>query len=438
MINANRLPAYLAGAAVLAVVVVSVLMLAGGDGSGGYLSSVPDTPQADADNPTVRMKMLENDMTTMRSRMVQLQAEKDEAIKKNAQLSGSLDQVTNRLQSLETRPLPETDTGMIDDLMARIDSLSGQVGELQSLPVADAYPVGGTVAVVPPGCIAPLDAPQACEGDWAAGGLAAATTTASSADFGFGGGAALADDPRYTVPENATLMDAIALTAMIGRIPVGGNVADPFPVKVITGPENLAANGLWIPGVQGMIWRGFAVGDRTLNCVRANLVSVTFVFEDGTIRTVRNAASGASSRGGGNQPLATLSDPQGIPCVSGKLVSNAASYLAGRTLVVGTAAAADAVARSESTTIIGGATGTATTVVDGDTGRYAAGQAAADGLQEIAQWLDERQATAFDAVVVPPGHRVAIHVEQPIRIDYEPNGRRLQYAHYDDHSDGLD
>ena len=321
--------------------------------------------------------------------------------------------------------------------MARIDSLSGQVGDLQARPTADAYPVGGATEAAPPGCIAPLDAPQACDGDWASGGLATAAAGGEGTPP-FSDTPALSADPRYTVPENATLMEAVALTALIGRIPVSGNVADPFPVKIITGPENLAANGLWIPGVQGMVWRGYAVGDRTLNCVRANLVSVTFVFEDGTIRTVRSSGASAGQRDNSAQPLATLSDPQGIPCVSGKLVSNASTYLAGRVLVVGTAAAADAVANSQTTTIVGGATGTATTIVDGDSAKFALGQATADGLQEAARWLDDRQATAFDAVVVPPGQQVAIHVEQPIRIDYEPYGRRLQYAHRYDHRTDLD
>ena len=58
-----------------------------------------------------------------------------------------------------------------------------------------------------------------------------------------------------------------------------------MPFKVITGKENLAANGLRIPGIEGMIWSGTAVGDWTLSCVTGKLESVTFVFEDGTIQT---------------------------------------------------------------------------------------------------------------------------------------------------------
>ena len=59
-----------------------------------------------------------------------------------------------------------------------------------------------------------------------------------------------------------------------------------MPFKIITGADNLAANGLTVPGVQGMVWSGTAVGDWTLACVTGRLDSVTFVFDDGTIRTL--------------------------------------------------------------------------------------------------------------------------------------------------------
>ena len=59
--------------------------------------------------------------------------------------------------------------------------------------------------------------------------------------------------PVYTVPRNATLIGSTAMTALVGRVPVQGQVRDPMPFKVITGADNLAANGLTVPGVQGMV-----------------------------------------------------------------------------------------------------------------------------------------------------------------------------------------
>ena len=65
----------------------------------------------------------------------------------------------------------------------------------------------------------------------------------------------------YTAPTNATLMGSVAMTALIGRIPIDGTVNDPFPFKVLIGADNLAANGIEIPDVAGAVVSGTASGD---------------------------------------------------------------------------------------------------------------------------------------------------------------------------------
>src|SRR5690606_11268554 len=77
--------------------------------------------------------------------------------------------------------------------------------------------------------------------------------------------------PNYTIPARATGFDAVALTALIGRVPVSGSVVDPFPVKLVLGQDNLAANGHHIPGLDGIILDGIAQGDWTLGCVSVKL-----------------------------------------------------------------------------------------------------------------------------------------------------------------------
>jgi len=153
--------------------------------------------------------------------------------------------------------------------------------------------------------------------------------------------------PVYTIPENATLMGSVAMTALIGRVPVDGTVNDPYPFKVLVGPENLTANGIDLPDVAGAVMSGTASGDWTLSCVRGQVESITFVFTDGTIRTVpqpkaiasRTASSTQSSntdkiRGG----LGYLSDPFGIPCIAGERRSNAQQYLCSQSLIPAAAA----------------------------------------------------------------------------------------------------
>ena len=120
--------------------------------------------------------------------------------------------------------------------------------------------------------------------------------------------------PVYTVPRNATLIGSTAMTALVGRVPIQGQVRDPMPFKVITGAENLAANGLRVPGVQGMVWSGTAIGDWTLSCVTGRLDSVTFVFDDGTIRTLSSDDRQSQSRAGARTgPWAGSPTPRGSP-----------------------------------------------------------------------------------------------------------------------------
>jgi integrating conjugative element protein (TIGR03752 family) len=234
--------------------------------------------------------------------------------------------------------------------------------------------------------------------------------------------------PVYTIPRNATLIGSTAMTALVGRIPVKGQVRDPMPFKVITGKDNLAANGLTIPGVQGMIWSGTAIGDWTLSCVSGQLESVTFVFDDGTIQTLSsddNSMRGAS--GTTDKPLGWISDVRGIPCISGERKTNAPAYLTQRIAAMSLEAAAEAAAQSETTTLLSDS-GSVSSAVTGDSGQYILGKTLSGGSQEIAQWLRERQAQSFDAVFVPAGIEVAIHVDHELPIDFHANGRKLHHG----------
>ncbi len=234
--------------------------------------------------------------------------------------------------------------------------------------------------------------------------------------------------PVYTIPRNATLIGSIAMTALVGRVPVKGQVLDPMPFKVIAGKDNLAANGLTIPNVQGMVFSGTAIGDWTLSCVTGQLESVTFVFEDGTIQTVSSDDNSLGGSGGNrDKPLGWISDARGIPCISGERKTNAPAYLTQRIGAMAIEAAAQAAAQSQTTTVVSD-TGTASSTVTGDAGKYILGKTASGGSQEVAQWLRERQAQNFDAVFVPAGIELAIHVDHELPIDFHANGRKLHHG----------
>ena len=97
--------------------------------------------------------------------------------------------------------------------------------------------------------------------------------------------AKVAKIPVYTLHDAAILSNSRSVTPIIGRVPNGGDVRDPFRFRVVTGGENIMANGHRVPGVKDAIWSGYAVGVREESCVRGYIDTVTFVFEDGTIFT---------------------------------------------------------------------------------------------------------------------------------------------------------
>lgn len=239
------------------------------------------------------------------------------------------------------------------------------------------------------------------------------------------------DTPAYTVPRNSTLIGSTGMTALIGRIPKDGTVEDPFPFKVIVGKENLAANGLQIPGLDGMIFSGKASGDWTLSCVRGQLHSVTYVFADGTIRTLSSDDQQGLSQQGQNdeRPLGWISDRRGIPCVTGVRISNSATYLSGRILASAAEAAAGAFSQGEVTNSVSALGGVSTSVITGDAAKYAGGQALSGGAAEVSTYIRERAAQSFDVIYVDTGVELAIHIDIELPIDYEHKGRKTSYVY---------
>jgi integrating conjugative element protein (TIGR03752 family) len=233
--------------------------------------------------------------------------------------------------------------------------------------------------------------------------------------------------PAFTIPRNATLFSNDTMTALLGVIPVKGSVLDPIRFKLITGPQNMATNGLYIPGVANIVWSGIAIGNREMSCVRGEVYSVTFTFEDGTIRTVSTNKSTANTETSKSAKiLGYISDTKGSPCIRGQLITNAEDYLTDRMLASGVAATADAYAQTQETTVA--SDGFVQSFFSGNSGEYIGSKALAGSLSELTNYLRERQANAVDLVFVPSGQEVVLHVEDQIELDYEPDGRRLNHA----------
>lgn len=342
--------------------------------------------------------------------------------------------------------------GLLADLQRRLDSIGGRGDGHADLPVGlglrdgDQAGMEGGVRWVEP------DDAQKAEGRGSSSSSMSfptsfgpaqsklEATVDSMASAGARAAGVKSAKPVYTVPTNSTLMGSVAMTALIGRVPIDGTVNDPYPFKVLVGPDNLTANGIDIPDVAGAMFSGTASGDWTLSCVRGQVRSITFVFHDGTVRTIpedRDGNQQNNQQQGQQGGLGWISDPHGIPCVSGERRSNAQQYLGTQALITAAGAGAASLIDSDSGQMsYVGADGSIGSV--GISGNEAMGRILAGGVRDMSDWVNKLYGQAFAAVYVQPGAKVAVHLEKPLAIDYDPEGRKVDHRAGEAHALELD
>ncbi|OZI62781.1 MULTISPECIES: TIGR03752 family integrating conjugative element protein [Bordetella] len=345
--------------------------------------------------------------------------------------------------------------GLLADLQRRLDGIGGRGGHAD-LPVGlglrdgDEAGMEGGMRWVEPDDAKPAEGRNGGRGTGSAmnfptsfgpaqGTLESAAETAANAGARAAG--VKSAKPVYTVPTNSTLMGSVAMTALIGRVPIDDTVNDPYPFKVLVGADNLTANGIDIPDVAGAVFSGTASGDWTLSCVRGQVRSITFVFHDGTIRTVPDDRDGnqqnsqqQNAQSGG---LGWISDPYGIPCVSGERRSNAQQYLGSQALITAAGAGVASLIDSDSGQMsYVGADGSIGSV--GISGNEAMGRILAGGVRDMADWVNKLYGQAFAAVYVQPGAKVAVHLEKPLAIDFDAEGRKVDHRAGESHALELD
>lgn len=414
-----------------------------------------DTPRDTVATLVAQVKELRGELKTTLEDSKRQKAEndrlrlRDSAIDQRIQ-SAITEERTRRQQDHDQENVQQQQTKtVIEELQRKLEGMGARAGHAD-LPVglgltdADAEALDtGAVRWIEPQDARPADnKKQSSRPSSSPGGFEFPTSFGSAADRASEAAESIADGissakqaiepsdltkPVYTVPSNATLMGSVAMTALIGRIPIDGTVNDPFPFKVLIGADNLTANGIEVPDVAGAIVSGTASGDWTLSCVRGQIRSMTFVFHDGTIRTLTSESSGKVAGGSTSQGLGWISDPYGIPCVSGARRSNARQYLTSQTLITAAGAGAASLidADSGSFSYVNGSNGSLGTV--GISGNEAMGRILASGVQDLSQWVNKLYGQAFAAVYVPPSAQVAVHLEHPLAIDYEPSGRKVNH-----------
>ncbi|SSW71221.1 hypothetical protein AVE30378_04448 [Achromobacter veterisilvae] len=403
-----------------------------------------DTPRDTVATLVAQVKQLRTELQTALSDN-KSQREENQRLR---QRENSIDQRINSALESERSNLrrdQQQTEGLLADLQRRLDSIGGRGGGHADLPVGlglrdgDEAGMDGGMRWVEPD-----DAKQSEGRASSSGGISFPTsfgpaqrTLEATAETVANAGARAAGvktaKPVYTVPTNSTLMGSVAMTALIGRVPIDGTVNDPYPFKVLVGPDNLTANGIDIPDVAGAVFSGTASGDWTLSCVRGQVRSITFVFHDGTIRTIPEDREGNQQNNQQRDGLGWISDPYGIPCVSGERRSNAQQYLGSQALITAAGAGVASLIESDSGQMsYVGSDGSIGTV--GISGQEAVGRILAGGVQEMSNWVNKLYGQAFAAVYVQPGAKVAVHLEKPLAIDFDPEGRKVDHRAGESHA----
>lgn len=432
------------------VVVLTVLIVFKGmskkDNNGVKVTPMTELPKvdktADADTTADTVRQLTEQVKQLQSENVQLTdkskqlLQQKESIKK--EVERELAEKYKQDNEKKFANFKKEQSVSLAQLQSRIDDVVGSV-KMEALKkrttnargADEDFPVGLGVDMSPDDAISrgewvnPLDTPlylieeqqknggiMPAKNQQSSGGIQPAVLTQSETKN--------KDDVKkvITIPQNATLLGAKAWSALLGRIPVKGKLIDPFNFKVLVGSENLAANGITIPGLRGMVFSGVAQGDWNLSCVRGDITSALFVFEDGTIVSY-------DGKEGQEERIGTISDKFGIPCIGGELKTNVVAFLSSRIGLAALETAGAGLAATATSTQFN-ANGGALVNID-DVGDYTLGQVLRGGSAEARKWVEERQEQSFEAVFVKPGVELSLHIDEEIAIDLDKNARKVSY-----------
>jgi integrating conjugative element protein (TIGR03752 family) len=241
--------------------------------------------------------------------------------------------------------------------------------------------------------------------------------------------------PYYTIPKRATGFEAVAMTALIGTVPVGGKVQDPFPARFILGGKNLATNGIRIPGLKGIVFDGIARGNWNLSCVSVTLTGATYTFQDGRVQHMefgsnqggqKNLSQSPFSEAEGNRGIGYISDPFGTPCIAGERISDAPKKLAAMGFLGAAKSYFDAKAAAETTSnenVLGGSS----TSVTGNKSAFVENETYGNTVETVMDFANRRWRDTFDVVFVKPNQKVSLMITHDLLIDYHSDARKVAY-----------
>ena len=419
----NLLRPYLKGIVIiLAMAVFGAIFYFGGSNETSQNTQKTESSSAESDSTSEEVRAAVTQMTDLQKKIESLQEKLEAQAIEDEQLQRLTQERISAVQekidqATDSKSVPEPVAQILSDIGERLESIENRVATGPQSTIPD-YEIEGAQPGLSGREILWIDAVAGVT-DWPAPpeliDLAEQLGTQAS-------GSEPEPVPVYTLPPT-TIVDATALTALVGRLPVDGHIESPWRFKLLSKASNITSRSHRIPGLEGVIWSGVAYGDLTLSCVSATVDTVTYVYDDGVVYTQKSPSNPDDITSG----IGWLSDDRGNPCIPGDLKSNAPAVIA-RGVTTGTLSGLARGYAEAQTTRRSSSEGETTTTVTGDAEDYALATAAADAVDEANAWFRRRLGQSFDAIYVPAGRPVVIHIERQVNLDRPADLRRLAHS----------
>ena len=407
---------------ILAMAVFGAIFYFGGNNETSQITQKSESSSAESDSTSEEVRAAVTQMTDLQKKIESLQEQlaaqaiEDEQLQKltEERISAVQEKID---QATDSEAVPEPVAHLLSDIGERLESIENRVATGPQSTIPD-YEIEGAQPGLSGHEILWIDS---------ATGVTDLPAPPELIDFAEqlgtqASGSEPEPDPVYTLPPT-TIVDATALTALVGRLPVDGHIDSPWRFKLLSKASNFTSRSHRVPGLKGVIWSGVAYGDLTLSCVSATVDTVTYVYDDGVVHTQKSPSNPDDITSG----IGWLSDDRGNPCIPGDLKTNAPAVIA-RGVTTGTLSGIARGYAEAQTTRQSSSEGATTTTITGDAEDYALANAAADAVDEANAWFRRRLGQSFDAIYVPAGRPVIIHIEQQVNLDRPADLRRLVHS----------
>ena len=314
---------YLKGIVIfLAMAIFGAIFYFGGNNETSQNTQKTESSSAESDSTSEEVRAAVTQMTDLQKQIESLQEQlaaqaiEDEELKKLTE--ERISAVQEKLdQATDSESVPEPVAHLLSDIGERLESIENRVAIGPQSIVPD-YEIEGTQPGRTDTGILWIDSVSADAFGDSANLIDFAEQLETQAS-----GSEPEPDPVYTLPAT-TIVDATALTALVGRLPVNGHIESPWRFKLLSKASNFTSRSHRVPGLKGVIWSGVAYGDLTLSCVSATVDTVTYVYDDGVVHTQKSPSNPDDITSG----IGWLSDDRGNPCIPGDLKTNAPAVIA--------------------------------------------------------------------------------------------------------------